>query len=101
MNCLATEIRLGSISMLLMRGVAAVEQAKAEEAGPLGLYVHVPFCASTCDFCAFYQVRPTAESVEGFINGAAAEARLIPWDRPLRTVFWGGGTPGLLSPADL
>ena len=38
----------------------APEQAKADTAGPLGLYVHVPFCASTCDFCAFYQTEPTA-----------------------------------------
>ncbi len=87
--------------MLLMRGVATEEQAKGEEPEPLGLYVHVPFCATTCDFCAFYQVRPTAESVEGFIKCLSAEAALVDWDRPLSTVFWGGGTPGLLAPADL
>jgi oxygen-independent coproporphyrinogen-3 oxidase len=87
--------------VILMRAVAAEEQAKAERHEPLGLYVHVPFCASTCDFCAFYQVRPTAESVRGFIRGLSAEAGLVGWDRPPSTVFWGGGTPGLLSPADL
>jgi oxygen-independent coproporphyrinogen-3 oxidase len=87
--------------MILMRAVAIGEQAKGEDSGPLGLYVHVPFCASTCDFCAFYQVSPTAKSVQGFINCLAAEARLVDWNRPLSTVFWGGGTPGLLSPADL
>jgi oxygen-independent coproporphyrinogen-3 oxidase len=84
-----------------MRGVAAVEQAKAEDVGPAGLYVHVPFCASTCDFCAFYQVRPTAGSVAGFIKSVDAEAGLVTWTRPVSTVFWGGGTPGLLSPRDL
>ncbi len=84
-----------------MRGVATEEQAKAEDVGPLGLYVHVPFCASTCDFCAFYQVRPTAESVECFLRSARAESGIVGWGRPLTTVFWGGGTPGLLSPADL
>jgi oxygen-independent coproporphyrinogen-3 oxidase len=84
-----------------MRAVATEEQAKADRAEPLGLYVHVPFCASTCDFCAFYQVSPTAESVRGFIKCASDEAALVRWDRPLSTVFWGGGTPGLLSPADL
>jgi oxygen-independent coproporphyrinogen III oxidase len=84
-----------------MRGVAIVEQAKAEDEGPLGLYVHVPFCASTCDFCAFYQVRPTAESVGSFIKSAGDEARLANVGRPLRTVFWGGGTPGLLGAKDL
>jgi len=84
-----------------MTGVATEEQAKADGAEPLGLYVHVPFCASTCDFCAFYQIHPTAELVEGFMKSLAAEAALVDWHRPLATVFWGGGTPGLLSPADL
>ena len=87
--------------MLVMRGVAIEEQAKADGAGPLGLYIHVPFCAKTCDFCAFYQVHPTAELVKGFMQNLAAEAGLVKWHRPLTTVFWGGGTPGLLSPADL
>jgi len=83
-----------------MRRVAT-EQVKAEDAEPLGLYVHVPFCASTCDFCAFYQVQPTANSIRGFIEGVGREAGLAGWNRPLTTVFWGGGTPGLLPPADL
>ncbi len=68
---------------------------------PLGLYVHVPFCASTCDFCAFYQTAPTAAGVEDFFTGIAAEMNLAPAARPLSTVFWGGGTPGLLAPADI
>src|ERR1035438_5350621 len=86
-NCLAKEIRLGSISALLMRGAATEEQAKADGAEPLGLYIHVPFCASSCDFCAFYQVHPTAELVEGFMKCLAAEARLVEWRQPLETVF--------------
>jgi len=79
----------------------ATEQAKAERASPVGVYVHVPFCASTCDFCAFYQTKPTAERVKGFLEGVAREAELVQWNRPITTVFWGGGTPGLLSPRDL
>jgi len=76
-------------------------QAKAAPADPLGLYVHVPFCASTCDFCAFYQIKPTAAAVECFLGGIAAESELAIWPRPVTTVFWGGGTPGLLAPRDL
>ncbi|MFI5356557.1 MAG: radical SAM family heme chaperone HemW [Opitutales bacterium] len=76
-------------------------QAKAAPADPLGLYVHVPFCASTCDFCAFYQVKPTAEQVGKFRHGIEREAGLVAWSRPVTTVFWGGGTPGLLAPAEL
>lgn len=80
----------------------ATEQAKASTApAPLGLYVHVPFCASTCDFCAFYQTKPTADGVEKFLAGIARESALVEWPRPVTTVFWGGGTPGLLAPRDL
>ncbi len=68
---------------------------------PLGVYVHVPFCASTCDFCAFYQTAPTADGVDRFIKGVADEAALIDWMRPVTTVFWGGGTPGLLATGDI
>jgi oxygen-independent coproporphyrinogen-3 oxidase len=84
----------------------AAEQAKAEQERapvPLGLYVHVPFCASTCDFCAFYQKQPTANDVSRFLSGIETETRLIAWSplRPVTTIFWGGGTPGLLAPNDL
>ncbi len=80
---------------------SATEQAKAEAAPPLGLYVHVPFCASVCDFCAFYQTKPTASAIKRFLDGIAREQELVIWPRPIATVFWGGGTPGLLAPADL
>ena len=73
-------------------------QVKATSTEPLGLYIHVPFCASTCDFCAFYQVKPTADDVDKFLQGVRTEAAMINWPRKLSTVFWGGGTPGLLSP---
>jgi oxygen-independent coproporphyrinogen-3 oxidase len=68
---------------------------------PLGLYVHVPFCASTCDFCAFYQEAPTAGDVERYLEGVRRELALVSPERPVDTVFWGGGTPGLLAAKDL
>jgi oxygen-independent coproporphyrinogen-3 oxidase len=79
----------------------ATPEAPAGASRPLGVYVHVPFCASTCDFCAFYQTSPTADGVEGFLSGIEEEANLVEWPRPVTTVFWGGGTPGLLAPKDL
>lgn len=75
---------------------------ETDRRGPLGLYVHVPFCASTCDFCAFYQTAPTAHGIERYMQTMAAEAELVSWaGRSVETVFWGGGTPGLLSPKDI
>lgn len=67
-----------------------------------GLYVHVPFCASTCDFCAFYQVQPDAAKIALYLATVEREAALVDWsDRSVATVFWGGGTPGLLAPGQL
>ncbi len=74
-----------------------VQTTDSAPEGALGIYVHVPFCASTCDFCAFYQTSPTAEGVRGFLQSVQDEAALVDWSQRVDTVFWGGGTPGLLS----
>ena len=75
-------------------------QEKAQP--PLGIYIHVPFCATTCDFCAFYQTVPKGDAVNRYLEGIEAEAGLVNWsDRQVATAFWGGGTPGLLKPAEL
>lgn len=70
---------------------------------PMGLYIHVPFCASTCDFCAFYQKQPTRQEVQAYLEGIRNEYALRTHGQPLpaQTVFWGGGTPGLLAAKDL
>ena len=68
---------------------------------PLGLYCHVPFCADTCDFCAFYQEKPRRDDITRFLEGIERELLLFPPMRPADTFFWGGGTPGLLAPAAL
>lgn len=68
---------------------------------PLGLYLHVPFCASTCDFCAFYQTTPDREGVDSYLATTLSELQSVRWRRSPDTVFWGGGTPGLLAPKDL
>lgn len=67
----------------------------------LGLYCHVPFCASTCDFCAFYQEKPRRDDLTRYLNAMDCEFARIPRERIVDTVFWGGGTPGLLSAKDL
>lgn len=67
----------------------------------LGLYCHVPFCASTCDFCAFYQEKPRRGDLDRYLEGMEREFAFLPQDRVVETVFWGGGTPGLLAARDL
>jgi oxygen-independent coproporphyrinogen-3 oxidase len=67
----------------------------------LGVYCHVPFCASTCDFCAFYQEKPRRGDLERYLAAMDREFAQLPVDRRVDTVFWGGGTPGLLAAKDL
>ncbi|MEO0509482.1 MAG: radical SAM family heme chaperone HemW [Verrucomicrobiota bacterium] len=71
------------------------------KAPAFGLYCHVPFCASTCDFCAFYQEKPRRGDLDRYLTAMDQEFALLPEDRPVDTVFWGGGTPGLLAAKDL
>ncbi|MDR2845542.1 MAG: radical SAM family heme chaperone HemW [Puniceicoccales bacterium] len=68
---------------------------------PLGLYCHVPFCVSTCDFCAFYQEKPRRGDIARYLDGVERELELQAPDRAASTFFWGGGTPGILAPEDL
>jgi len=73
------------------------------------LYIHVPFCASKCDYCDFYSV-PLKHSVFGpfdkrqefFVDTLLAEAEKLFKKFPVDsvpTLFIGGGTPSVLGPA--
>jgi oxygen-independent coproporphyrinogen-3 oxidase len=76
---------------------------------PFGVYVHVPFCASRCGYCAFNTYTVTelgsARDLRGYVDAAIGELRVarrtLGGDRPVSTVFVGGGTPTMLDPADL
>lgn len=67
----------------------------------MGLYLHVPFCARSCDFCHFYQEPPKRADLERYLAGMERALARADLPRPLDTVFWGGGTPGLLAARDL
>lgn len=75
-------------------------QEKAESL-KLGLYIHVPFCARSCDFCHFYQESPRRAELERYLRGMESAMRINPPPRVAETAFWGGGTPGLLPEGDL
>ncbi len=72
-------------------------------AEPLGLYLHVPFCRKRCKFCYFRVYTDVAAAdVERYSQALAAEAALAAArpavsGRPLRYVYFGGGTPSFLS----
>ena len=61
------------------------------------LYVHVPFCSHKCEYCAFYSAPPSGDQVGRYVEALVNEMALVaPRCRP-ETVFFGGGTPSLLS----
>jgi len=61
------------------------------------LYVHVPFCARKCEYCAFYSEGAQSELVQRYVGALAREMDLVASDLSPRTVFFGGGTPSLLT----
>jgi oxygen-independent coproporphyrinogen III oxidase len=73
----------------------------SDETQPLGVYCHVPFCPGGCDFCSFYRTGPRRSDVVAFLDGIAAEIALTDGPIAAETVFFGGGTPGLLATEDL
>jgi oxygen-independent coproporphyrinogen-3 oxidase len=66
------------------------------------LYVHVPFCAKVCPYCAFYVHRGGVAQQREFVAALQTEWRRARNEFPLapETVYFGGGTPSVLS-ADL
>jgi oxygen-independent coproporphyrinogen-3 oxidase len=68
---------------------------------PLSLYVHVPWCVHKCPYCDFNSHERTGELPEAeYLKALEADLeQAVPavWGRPISTVFFGGGTPSLLS----
>src|SRR5205085_7774665 len=61
------------------------------------LYVHVPFCAHKCDYCAFYSEASSGELINRYVAALVRELELVAKDLEPRTIFFGGGTPSLLN----
>jgi putative oxygen-independent coproporphyrinogen III oxidase len=72
---------------------------------PLSLYLHFPWCVSKCPYCDFnsHALRdslPEERYVEALLTDLAAQAGLV-GDRPVESLFLGGGTPSLFTPTAL
>jgi oxygen-independent coproporphyrinogen-3 oxidase len=76
-------------------------------ATPLGLYLHIPFCRKRCKFCYFrVYTDKNARDVETYLQALLKEIELysrqpIVGGRPLKYVYFGGGTPSYLSATQL
>jgi oxygen-independent coproporphyrinogen-3 oxidase len=67
---------------------------------PLGVYLHVPFCRSRCDYCAFATWTDRHHLTERYLAAVRRdiEQAFSIEQRPVETVFVGGGTPSLVPP---
>jgi putative oxygen-independent coproporphyrinogen III oxidase len=72
-------------------------------AGPYGVYVHIPFCRSKCDYCAFATWTDRHHLADAYVDALVTDiGRGVAAGMPVATsVFVGGGTPSMLPAADL
>ena len=77
-------------------------KSKSAEAQPLGIYVHVPFCRSKCEYCDFYSLAGgmNKESMDLYLQAILAhirEAAQRAAGYVVDTVYFGGGTPSFFG----
>jgi len=67
----------------------------------LGLYVHVPFCSAICNYCNFNRGLFDADLKNQYVAALLEEIRRKGDGDAADTIFFGGGTPSLLDPAEI
>ena len=72
--------------------------APSDDEAP-GLYLHVPFCASKCGYCAFYSQPTAGRDMPRLVSALLEEAQRYQAVPAVRTIYIGGGSPTSL-PAD-
>ncbi len=69
--------------------------------GDLGLYLHVPFCASICNYCNFNRGLLDQDLKRLYVAALAAEIARAGDGSTADTIYFGGGTPSLLAPPEV
>ena len=71
---------------------------------PAGIYIHIPFCRSHCSYCDFATGMYTSALAERYVPNLAREIKTfseVETPETVDTIFFGGGTPSLLSAAQV
>jgi oxygen-independent coproporphyrinogen-3 oxidase len=69
-----------------------------------GIYFHIPFCKQACSYCDFYFVTRQNQRdsfVKALLQEIKSHRNSTFTDEPVRTIYFGGGTPSLLSPEQI
>ncbi|MCK5826701.1 MAG: radical SAM family heme chaperone HemW [Desulfuromusa sp.] len=65
------------------------------------LYIHIPFCTSKCPYCDFYSQVGSQQQINEYVELLTLNIKILEdktsSPRPFETIFFGGGTPSLLS----
>ncbi len=67
----------------------------------LGLYLHIPFCAAICNYCNFNRGLFDADLKRRYVDALATEIARAASGEPADTIYFGGGTPSLLSAGEV
>jgi oxygen-independent coproporphyrinogen-3 oxidase len=67
----------------------------------LGLYLHIPFCAAICNYCNFNRGLFDAAVKDRYVAALLSEIRREGDGAAADTIYFGGGTPSLLEPAEV
>jgi oxygen-independent coproporphyrinogen-3 oxidase len=67
----------------------------------LGLYLHIPFCSSICNYCNFNRGLFETGLKDRYVAALEREIRASGRNEPVDTIFFGGGTPSLLEPVEI
>ncbi len=67
----------------------------------LGIYLHIPYCKTLCPYCDFVKERSRTHVPEAFVEALCSEIRAFEGPRLAESVFFGGGTPSMLTAAGL
>lgn len=70
---------------------------------PVGIYLHIPFCEKKCFYCDFYSLENHSQRTD-FLEALLKEIHMFGENHPVLkadTIFFGGGTPSLLTPLEL
>lgn len=66
----------------------------------LGMYIHIPFCVKKCFYCDFISAPSDDETIDKYVRALIRELEMSATDykdRTVATIFFGGGTPSILS----
>ena len=91
----------GRAARRVASGLSTLRCSSVPEREPLGLYLHIPFCESICNYCNFNRGLLDSELKTRYVDALTTEIIVIGDGAAVDTIYFGGGTPSLLDPDEV